>query len=224
MEDSDIDHQRSHRHRREAMVADQIEARGIANRDVLRVMREVPRHRFVPPVQSTAAYEDRPLPIGNGQTISQPYIVALMTELLEPTPDDLILDIGTGSGYLAAVVSRLANRIISVERIPHLADCARHRLQCEGYGNIEVVTADGTIGYAPHAPYNGIIISAAYQSIPPLLLEQLRPGGRLVMPVGADDEQRLHKVQKLADGTLQTTCHSPVRFVPLIGRYAWADA
>ncbi len=166
------------------MVERQIEARGVRNPRVLTAMREVPRHLFIPPPYDRSAYEDSPLPIGNGQTISQPYIVALMTELLEPEPGDNMLEIGTGCGYQSAILANLVKKVTSIERIPVVADLARSNLNALGFPNVEIITTDGTLGYPQNAPYNGIIITAATPTVPMPLLEQLAENGRLVAPVG----------------------------------------
>ncbi len=169
---------------REHMVARQIAARGVSNPRVLEAMRSVERHRFVPPDAVDLAYTDQPLPIGHGQTISQPYIVALMTELLDPQPSDTVLEIGTGSGYQAAVLATLVSHVYTIEIIPALADEAARRLEELGYHNVTVRCADGYRGWPEHAPFDGIIVTAAPPTIPRPLLDQLAPGARLVVPVG----------------------------------------
>jgi protein-L-isoaspartate(D-aspartate) O-methyltransferase len=203
------------------MVESQIAARGIHDRRVLAAMKEVPRHLFVPPPYDKSAYEDCPLPIGNGQTISQPYIVALMTELLMPQQTDIILEIGTGCGYQAAVLAALVNKVFSVERIPEVADLARINLKAVGCKNVEVIVGDGTIGYLQKAPYNGIIITAATPSVPKPLMDQLAERGRLVAPVGGRDIQELIRLRK-TQGSLAEERHGGVRFVPLIGECGWS--
>jgi protein-L-isoaspartate(D-aspartate) O-methyltransferase len=202
------------------MVERQIEARGIGDPRVLAAMREVPRHLFVPPPYDRSAYEDSPLPIGNGQTISQPYIVALMTELLKPEPADTVLEIGTGCGYQAAILAKLVKKVISVERIPKVADLARSNLATLGVLNVEVITADGTLGYPENAPYNGIIITAATPKVPPPLLDQLAESGRLVAPVGGREIQELVVLSRHR-GVISQELHGGVRFVPLIGEHGW---
>ncbi len=202
------------------MVERQIEARGIRNPRVLAAMREVPRHLFIPSPYDRAAYEDSPLPIGNGQTISQPYIVALMTELLKPEPDDNVLEIGTGCGYQSAILSHLVKKVTSVERIPAVADLARSNLKALGFSNIEVIITDGTLGYPENAPYNGIIITAATPTVPKPLLEQLAENGRLVAPVGGREVQEL-VVLSNHNGVISQESHGGVRFVPLIGEHGW---
>jgi protein-L-isoaspartate(D-aspartate) O-methyltransferase len=202
------------------MVERQIEARGVRNPRVLAAMREVPRHLFIPPPYDRSAYEDSPLPIGNGQTISQPYIVALMTELLKPEPNDIVLEIGTGCGYQSAVLANLVKKVTSIERIPAVADLARSNLTALGFSNIEIITTDGTLGYPENAPYNGIIITAATPSVPKPLLEQLAENGRLVAPVGGREVQEL-VVLSNHKGIISQELHGGVRFVPLIGEHGW---
>ncbi len=206
---------------REAMVRHQIASRGIADRRLLAALRAVPRHCFVPPEIQRRAYEDRPLEIGSGQTISQPYMVAKMTELLELTPQSRVLEIGTGSGYQAAVLAELVAEIISVERFPELAETARERLDALEYGNVTVVVGDGTLGWLELAPYDGIIVTAAAPAIPQALQSQLALGGRLVCPVGSRDLQQLKIVARDAEDHF--TEHESIRcmFVPLVGREGW---
>ncbi len=185
---------------------------------VLAALREVPRHRFVPEELASSAYINTPLPIGDAQTISQPYIVALMSDLLEPQPSDTVLEVGTGSGYQAAVLARLVRRVYSTEIIPELAARARARLAETGCDNVEVRSGDGGAGWAEHAPYDGIVVTAAAPLVPPALLEQLRPGGRLVLPLGAARwSQQLVVITKLADGGSEHRDVLPVAFVPLTG-------
>jgi protein-L-isoaspartate(D-aspartate) O-methyltransferase len=182
-------------------------------------MEKVPRHRFVPPGQADSAYANRPLPIGHGQTISQPYIVALMTELLETKPEDAVLEVGTGSGYQAAVLAELVARVHTIEIVQPLYEAARSRLDRLGYRNVEVKLGDGYYGWPEHAPYDGIIVTAAANSIPPPLIEQLRPGGRMVIPVGAPfHAQELILLTKDAKGKVTTNSILPVAFVPLTGK------
>lgn len=197
----------------EAMVEDQIVARGIRNPDVLDAMRKVPRHAFCVAEQKPYAYEDRPLPIGHGQTISQPYIVALMSELLQVQRHHSVLEIGTGSGYQAAVLSHLVSHLITIERISPLARRAMEIYSSLGYDSIDVEVADGYDGYAPGAPYDRILVTAAPEKIPPALTEQLAEGGRLVIPAGTYP-QRMIVVNKRA-GRLITEKHISVVFVPL---------
>ena len=204
------------------MVERQIEARGIRNPLVLAAMREIPRHVFIPPPYDQSAYDDNPLPIGNGQTISQPYIVALMTELLHPEPSDNVLEIGSGCGYQAAILSRLVHRLTSIERIPAVATLARNNLTSLGIQNVVVIEGDGTQGYLQNAPYNGIMVTAATPEIPKTLTDQLADGGRLVAPVGGRDIQELMTLEKHGD-LLIPEHHGGVRFVPLIGRHGWEN-
>jgi protein-L-isoaspartate(D-aspartate) O-methyltransferase len=199
---------------RERMVLDQIEARGVHDGRVLAALRAVPRHRFVPEDLEPSAYSDGPLPIGHGQTISQPYIVAAMTELLAPEPDDVVLDVGTGSGYQAAVLARLVKRVYSIEIVPELASAARERLAALGYTNVDVVTGDGWAGLPAQAPFDGILVAAAPPEVPQALLDQLRPGARLVIPVGLA-EQDLRVYERTAQGIEQRSVFG-VRFVPLV--------
>jgi len=202
---------------RERMVADQIADRGVTDARVLAALRAIPRHLFVPPGSEDEAYEDRPVPIGHGQTISQPYIVALMTELARPAPGDRVLEIGTGSGYQAAVLSRLAGTVYTIEIIEPLAEHARQllaKLECR---NVTVRTGDGYGGWPEKAPFDAIVVTAAPDHVPPALLEQIRPGGRLVIPVGGvNDVQQLRVMEKDARGEVRTRDVVPVRFVPLV--------
>lgn len=203
------------RARREEMVTRQIEARGVKDPRVLDAMRAVPRHRFVPASQASRAYDDNPLPIGWDQTISQPYIVALMTELLELAPGDKVLEIGTGSGYQAAVLAELADSVFSIEIVPELAEFARENLAAAGYRNANVRAGDGYRGWPEAAPFPAIIVTAAPDHIPEPLIEQLAEGGRLVIPVG-DVYQELMVAEK-AEGRLRLRSVIPVRFVPMTG-------
>lgn len=205
---------------REAMVATQIEARGISDRRVLEAMRKVPRHLFVPPGYASAAYRDHPLPIGHGQTISQPYIVALMTELLAVSPGDRVLEVGAGSGYQAAILATLGAVVYSIERIPEVAKSAEENLKRAGIPNVHVIVGDGTRGHPPAAPYQGIIVTAAAPAIPRPLVEQLAEGGRLVAPVGSRDLQELVKLEK-REGRVTKTSYGGVVFVPLVGEHGW---
>jgi protein-L-isoaspartate(D-aspartate) O-methyltransferase len=203
------------------MVESQIAARGIRDRRVIAAIREIPRHLFVPPPYDKSAYEDFPLPIGSGQTISQPYIVALMTELLIPQPTDNVLEIGTGCGYQAAVLAALVSRVTSIERIPAVAGLARINLAAVSSKNVEVIDGDGTLGYPENAPYDGIIITAATPSVPRPLIEQLAEGGRLVAPVGGREVQELVRLMKKGKSVTEEH-HGGVRFVPLIGECGWS--
>lgn len=206
---------------RTRMVDSQIAARGIRDHRVLSAMKEIPRHLFIPPPYDKSAYQDCPLPIGNGQTISQPYIVALMTELLNPQPTDTVLEIGSGCGYQAAVLAALVSKVTSIERIPQVARLAASNLADLGVKNVEIITGDGTVGYLKNAPYNGIIITAATPSVPEPLIAQLAEGGRLVAPVGGREIQELIRLYK-KDETVSEEHHGGVRFVPLIGECGWS--
>jgi protein-L-isoaspartate(D-aspartate) O-methyltransferase len=198
---------------RAMMVDDQIAGRGITDRRVLAAMRAVPRHRFVPPEQSRAAYDDRALPIGFGQTISQPYIVAYMTQALQPAPEHRVLEIGTGSGYQAAVLARIVKEVHTIEIVPELADRSRALLRELGYTNIHVRTGDGYAGLPEHAPFDRIIVTAAPDHVPQPLVEQLAVGGRMIVPVG-DWRQRLTVLTKSAKG-VRSDETLDVLFVPL---------
>jgi protein-L-isoaspartate(D-aspartate) O-methyltransferase len=208
---------------REAMVERQIAARGIKDPRVLAAMQEIPRHLFVPTQYDHAAYDDNPLPIGSGQTISQPYIVALMTELLHPKATDTMLEIGAGSGYQAAILSRLVKRLITIERITTIANLARTNLKALGIDNVVVIEGDGSLGYPDNAPYDGIIITAATPKMPQPLLGQLAEGGILVAPVGGRDTQDLITIYKQGNSFIQEI-HGGVRFVPLIGQHGWENS
>ncbi|HWP65689.1 MAG TPA: protein-L-isoaspartate(D-aspartate) O-methyltransferase [Candidatus Limnocylindria bacterium] len=210
--------------RRARMVREQIEARGIRDAAVLDAMRRVPREAFVPPELAEFAYTDSPLPIEEGQTISQPYIVALMTAALELRPDERVLEIGTGSGYAAAVLACVAREVYSVERHGPLAELARRRLADLGFHNVWVLHGDGTFGWAEHAPYDAIVVAAGGPSVPPALLEQLAPGGRLVIPVGEHRAmQQLVRIRRLPSGELRQENLGGVRFVPLVGAAGWEE-
>lgn len=200
---------------RHDMVKSQLQARGVANQRVLAAMERVPRHEFAPERYRDQAYEDHPLPIGEEQTISQPYIVALMLESLALAPTDRVLEIGTGSGYVTALLAELAAQVISMERHASLADSARGLLALLGYSNVRVVTGDGTRGYAEAAPYDGIIVSAAAPQLPPALLQQLAEGGRMIIPVGTSDAQQLRLI-RLENGEVSTEFRELCRFVPLV--------
>jgi protein-L-isoaspartate(D-aspartate) O-methyltransferase len=202
---------------RERMVRDQIEARGISRPDVLRAIRSTPRHLFVPELLRPQAYQDRPLPIGSGQTISQPYIVALMTELLEPSKQQKVLEIGTGSGYQAAVLSRVVKQVYTIEIIEELANTARARFEALGYGNIAVRTGDGYKGWPEASPFDRIILTSAPPEVPRALVAQLKPGGRLVAPVGRlPFDQDLIVLDKDEVGRIKQRSIIPVRFVPMV--------
>lgn len=206
---------------RRLMVEQQIIARGVKDPRVLDAMRAVPRHLFVPEALVPEAYGDYPLPIGHGQTISQPYIVALMTELLRVEPGHKILEIGTGSGYQAAVLAHITSNVFTIEIVRELADGARPLLVKLGFPPGRVICGDGYAGLPAEAPFDGIIVTAAPDHVPTPLVEQLRPGGRLVLPVGeVFGHQELKVIEKGQDGTLKETSIIPVRFVPLTGEAA----
>lgn len=201
---------------RSRMVENQLRARGIGTEKVLQAMQTVPRHLFVPEADRGSAYEDRPLPIGLGQTISQPYIVARMSELLEPHGEDCVLEIGTGSGYQAAVLGELFREVWTMERHGRLARKARQVLSDLDYGNVKVVIGDGTLGLESHSLYDGIIVTAAAPDLPQPLLNQLAPGGRLVIPTGDHLRQWLRLVRRTETGFKDTEILG-CQFVPLIG-------
>lgn len=210
----------SYDEQREAMVETQLRKRGVKDERVLRAMATVPRHEFVPPQSRAAAYKDEPLAIGGGQTISQPYIVASMSAALGLSGSEKVLEIGTGSGYQAAVLSVLAGEVYSVEFQADLAKSAAERLQRLGFENVHVHCGDGSSGLKELAPFDAILVAAAAPSIPEPLLEQLAEGGRIIAPIGAEDRQELmlvrrHGNQYLSEG--REAC----RFVPLVGRYGW---
>jgi protein-L-isoaspartate(D-aspartate) O-methyltransferase len=198
------------------MVQEQLRGRDIEDQKVLQAMLQVPRHRFVPQLYQQLAYQDRALPIAEGQTISQPYIVALMTQLAEIRAEDKVLEIGTGSGYQAAVLAELAQEVYSMEIIPELARQSRETLQDLGYDNVRVKQGDGFQGWPEKAPFQAILVTCAPPEIPDPLLEQLAPGGRLVIPVG-ERWQELKLVSKSRDGSLQQQTVTSVRFVPMTG-------
>ena len=205
---------------RERMVAEQIRSRGVADPRVLAALRRVPRHRFIPEHLWSQAYADYPLPIGEDQTISQPYIVALMTEILELKETDRVLEVGTGSGYQAAILAELAAQVFSIDRKVGLADHARSLLESLGYRNIRIRVGDGTLGWPEEAPFDGIIVTAGAPQVPGPLVEQLALGGRLVIPVGDAFTQTLTCVRQTGEG-LKKEYHGGCRFVRLIGKYGW---
>lgn len=207
---------------REHMVESQLARRGIKDKRVLEAMRQVPRHLFIPEDMRSLAYCDGPLPIGHGQTISQPYIVALMTELLELTGQEKVLEIGTGSGYQAAILSRLARQVYSLERHAALAQQAEKVLAQLGYDNVVVRVGNGTLGWPEHSPYEAIIITAAAPEVPQPLPDQLADGGRLVAPVGSQWSQVLVKVRRQSDLLIRERL-TAVAFVPLVGEYGWKE-
>lgn len=200
---------------RHRMVADQLEARDIDDERVLQAMKQTPRHRYVPENMRARAYDDRPLPIGHEQTISQPYIVALMTQLLDVSAGDRVLEIGTGSGYQAAVLAELGTELYTIEIICELAERADADLDDTGYGDVEVTCGDGYQGWPEYAPFDRIIVTAAPPEIPEALVEQLAVGGRMVVPVG-EDRQMLRILEKTGDGEIETTDTVPVQFVPMV--------
>ena len=205
---------------RQRMVDDQLARRGIKDERVLAAMRRVPRHRFVEEAFRERAYGDHPLPIGQEQTISQPYIVALMTALLELTGREKVLEIGTGSGYQTAVLAELARRVCSIERIPALAARARAALEVLGYANVWVRVGNGTLGWPDEAPFDRILVAAGGPSVPPPLFEQLAEGGRMVLPLGDQAGQTLTLVESVG-GQMRTRPCGDCHFVPLVGKYAW---
>jgi protein-L-isoaspartate(D-aspartate) O-methyltransferase len=208
---------------RERMVANQIAERGIVDERILKAMRRVPRHLFLPEGVRHRAYQDSPVAIGEGQTISQPYIVALMTSLLEVEVGHKVLDVGTGSGYQAAVLAELGADVHSIERHPRLAKQAEARLHHLGYDSVQVHVGDGTQGLEAFGPYDGIIVAAAAPSVPEPLLDQLAEGGRLVIPVGSRFAQTL-EVWKKVGGKFQREAQGGVVFVPLVGKHGWENA
>jgi protein-L-isoaspartate(D-aspartate) O-methyltransferase len=210
---------------REAMVERQLRRRGISEQPILDAFRAVPREAFISDEYAHLAYGDHPLPIEAGQTISQPYIVALMIQAADIKPGDKVLEVGAGSGYAAAVISRIAAKVIAIERQHDLVEIARERIERLGYDNVEIVEGDGTRGCPGEAPFDAILAAASGSHIPKALIEQLAPGGRLVMPIGDPGwVQELVKVTKRPDGTVERENLGGVRFVPLIGEEGWKDA
>jgi protein-L-isoaspartate(D-aspartate) O-methyltransferase len=202
------------------MIREDLIGRGIKDAAVLQAMREVPREAFIAPELAAHAYADRPLPIDEEQTISQPYIVALMTDLLKPGKEDRVLEVGTGSGYQTALLAMLCDGVFSVERISALAQRARKALEASGIRNVTVLVGDGTLGWRPFAPYDAILVAAASPEIPAPLVEQLAPGGRMVIPLGDRANQTLTLVRREGDG-LRSTTVADVRFVPLLGEFGF---
>lgn len=200
---------------RRGMVESQIRGRGVSDPRVLDAMMRVPRHLFAPDRYREQAYEDHPLPIGQGQTISQPYIVALMLEALALQPGDRVLEVGTGSGYVTALLAELVTQVISIERHGRLADGARELLARLGYSNVQVVVGDGSEGFAEVAPYNAILVSAAAREIPEALIAQLAEGGRMIVPIGGEDSQQLQFV-RMEGGQSKIALRELCRFVPLV--------
>ena len=207
---------------RERMVSEQIQARGIRDAAVLDAMRRVPRHFFVEAALRERAYEDTPLPIGERQTISQPYMVALMTQALELRAGERVLEIGTGSGYQTAVLAALGASVVSVECIPGLAERAREVLRALGHGNVRIEVGDGGLGWPPDAPYDAILVTAGAPQIPRPLLDQLGQQGRLVLPMGEDELQSLVRLRRGAMGLIEEYL-GECRFVKLRGRYGWDE-
>jgi protein-L-isoaspartate(D-aspartate) O-methyltransferase len=205
---------------RAEMIEKQLRRRGIEDRPVLAAMLAVPRHEFVPEELRSRAYEDVPLPIGSGQTISQPYIVAAMTSALRLQPTDRVLEIGTGCGFQAAVLSLLAKEVFTIELRPELASAASKKLAQLGYANVHVHCGDGTFGLPEFAPFDAILVAAAAPVVPEPLLAQLAEGGRIIVPVGDADNQELQLIEKHA-GAFSTKMMEGCRFVPLLGHHAW---
>lgn len=199
------------------MVEEQIEKRGIHNPELLRILRATPRHRFVPPQVRRFAYDDTPLPLGYGATISQPYIVALMTNLLEVRKHHRVLEVGTGSGYQAAILAQMAEQVYTVEFVPELAASAEATLQELGYRNVIVRQGDGREGWPDQAPFDRIMVTASPAELPLTLVDQLAPGGRMIIPVGPSQNQELTVIDKHANGAITRTPAGPVVFVPLRG-------
>ena len=210
---------------REAMIGRQLKQRGIDEAHILDAFRAVPREEFVSRDYRSLAYSDQPLPIEAEQTISQPYIVALMIEAAEVGHGDTVLEVGAGSGYAAAVISRIAKRVVAVERQGELVPLARERMDRLGYRNVEIVEGDGTLGWPDAAPFDAILAAASGSHLPQPLMDQLAPGGRIVMPLGEPGSvQQLVKATKQPDGNIRREDLGAVRFVPLIGEEGWSDA
>jgi len=207
---------------RAEMIEKQLRRRGIEDRAVLAAMFAVPRHEFLPKELRSRAYEDNALPIGSGQTISQPYIVAAMTSALRVQPTDRALEIGTGTGYQAAVLSVLAREVFTIERRPELASAASQRLACLGYHNAHVHCGDGTLGLPEFAPFDAMLVAAAAPAAPQPLLAQLAEGGRMIIPVGDEDNQELQLIEKHS-GAFSTKTLEGCRFVPLVGHHGWQN-
>jgi protein-L-isoaspartate(D-aspartate) O-methyltransferase len=208
---------------RERMITAQLRRRGVRDARVLDAMANVPREAFVSAGTEEFAYEDGPLPIGEGQTISQPYIVATMAEAAELEPGDRMLEVGAGSGYAAAIFSRLAGHVFAVERHASLTEAARARCRALGYHNITLKTGDGSIGWLEEAPFDAILVAAGVPKPPGALKQQLKIGGRLIVPVGERDEQRLLRIRRTGEETFQEDDLGGVRFVPLIGVQGWPE-
>lgn len=217
-----MDEEQHYQIERLQMVADQLERRGIVDQRVLQAMRDVPRHRFVPRQYRDLSYSDGPIPIGEGQTISQPFIVALMSQMLALGGEEKVLEVGTGSGYQAAVLAHLAKQVYTIERHALLAKRASKELQALGLDNVQVYVGDGTLGLVEHAPYDAILVTAAAPETPRPLLEQLAQGGRLVIPVGSRGAQFLERWQRKG-ASYEQDVSIPVAFVPLVGRHGWRE-
>jgi protein-L-isoaspartate(D-aspartate) O-methyltransferase len=209
---------------RERMVSEQLESREVRDRRVLDAMRRVPRHLFVPEPLRDRAYEDRPQPIGVEQTISQPLMVGMMTELLSLWGDETVLEVGTGSGYQTAILAELSGFVVSIERHAPLANRARGLLEHLGYRNVDIHLGDGTLGYPPRAPYDRILVTAGSPEIPRPLIKQLALNGRMVIPVGRSEMQTLKIIHKDAEGKVTADDYGECLFVPLIGSHGWPDA
>ena len=205
---------------RERMVEEQVASRGVTDPRVLAALRRVPRHLFVQEALRERAYGDHPLPIGEEQTISQPFIVGLMSSLLELTGQEKVLEIGTGSGYQTAVLAELARRVCSIERLPRLAERARATLEAFGHDNVWVRVGNGTLGWPDQAPFDRIIVTAGGPAVPPPLVQQLAEGGRMVLPVGSADNQVLTIVENVG-GEIRQRTQGECKFVKLVGKYAW---
>lgn len=204
------------------MVREQLQSRGIRQEKVLQAFLDVPRHLFVPPEQIEHAYEDTPLPIGHGQTISQPYIVALMVQELDASPEDYVLDVGAGSGYQTAILARLAKHVFAIERIAELAERAMVALASTNTNNVTIYNADGTLGWPEQAPFDRIICGAASPDVPASWIDQLADGGRIVVPTGGELTQTLIAIEK-NDGSIRRRTICDVRFVKLIGQHGWPE-
>jgi protein-L-isoaspartate(D-aspartate) O-methyltransferase len=216
--------ERDEAYRRERMVREQVAARGVRDERVLQAMRELPRHLFVRDTLGARAYGEHALPIGAGQTLSQPWVVARMLELLEIAPEHSVLEVGTGSGYQTALLARLGRRVFSLERVPELARAAIRRMRDLGIDNVKIQTFDGTVGWSEVAPFDRILVAAGAPAVPPPLLDQLAPRGKLVVPEGGRDAQRLVLYNKDARGQVRRRVGEEVAFVPLVGRHGWAAA
>lgn len=209
---------------RQKMVRNQIERRGIKHPGILAAMRQVPRHLFVSMEYQSQAYADHPLPIDYDQTISQPYIVALMSELIRPQANDCVLEVGSGSGYQAAILSHLVSKVHSIDRHPGLVNQAQEVIDTLKLTNVQFHVGDGSLGLPEYAPFNAIIITAAAPMLPRPLLDQLKIGGRLVLPVGERWHQRLERWTRISEDSFEHDQDIPVSFVPLVGQFGWSDS